>query len=209
VGALSYAALYHPWTYAREGGRMPPDGGVAGMLAARAATRGAWVAAANEPLRDVTALSPRVARGDLQRLQDGRVNEVRQEPHGFLLLDQDTLSRDDDVRPLNVRRLLCLLRRLALLHGPQFVFEPNDATLRRSIQLRFEELLGLMFDLGAFAGATRAQGFQVVTGNPPNTPQSIDEGELIVELKVAPSRPLAFLTVRLVNAAYGLRVEGA
>jgi phage tail sheath protein FI len=125
------------------------------------------------------------------------------------LLDQDTLSRDDDVRPLNVRRLLCLLRRLALLHGPQFVFEPNDATLRRSIQLRFEELLGLMFDLGAFAGATRAQGFQVVTGNPPNTPQSIDEGELIVELKVAPSRPLAFLTVRLVNAAYGLRVEGA
>jgi hypothetical protein len=26
---------------------------------------------------------------------------------------------------------------------------------------------------------------------------------------VAPSRPLAFLTVRLVNAAYGLRVEGA
>ena len=66
-----------------------------------------------------------------------------------------------------------------------------------------------MFDLGAFAGATRAQGFQVVTGDPPNTHQSIDAGELIVELKVAPSRPLAFLTVRLVNSAYGLQVQGA
>lgn len=207
--ALSYVALYHPWTYLRDGTRVPPDGAVAGTLADRAATRGAWVAAANLPLRDVTALAPIVGSADLQRLQDGRVNLVRQEPHGFLLLDQDTLSRDDDLRPLNVRRLLCLLRRLALLHGPRFVFEPNDAPLRRSIQLRFEELLGLMFDLGAFAGATRAQGFQVVTGDPPNTRQSIDEGELVVELKVAPSRPLAFLTVRLVNSAYGLQVEGA
>ena len=207
--ALSYAALYHPWTYLRDGTRVPPDGAVVGTLADRAAVRGAWVAAANDPLRDVTALAPRIERADLQRLQTGRVNIVRQEPHGFLLLDQDTLSPDDDLRPLSVRRLLCLLRRLALLHGPRFVFEPNDAPLRRSIQLRFEELLGLMFDLGAFAGATRAQGFQVVTGDPPNTRQSIDQGELIVELKVAPSRPLAFLTVRLVNSAYGLQVEGA
>src|SRR5262249_46637569 len=156
-------------------------------LSIRAATRGAWVAGANEPLRDVVALAPRIDDGDLLRLQDGRVNIVRRQPHGFLVPDQDTLAPDDDLRPLNVRRLLCLLRRLALLYGPQSVFEPNDASLRRAIARRFEELLGLMFDLGAFSGATRAQGFQVVTGTPPNTPQSVDAGELIVELKVAPS----------------------
>ena len=37
--------------------------------------------------------------------------------------------------------------------------------------------------------------------SPPNTPQSIDQGRLIVELKLAASRPLTFLLVRLVHAA--------
>ena len=45
-------------------------------------------------------------------------------------------------------------------------------------------------------------------GSPPNTPQSVDAGRLIVELQVAPSRPLAFLTVRLVRTGEGaLQVE--
>jgi phage tail sheath protein FI len=48
----------------------------------------------------------------------------------------------------------------------------------------------------------------VNTGSPPNTPESMDQGRLIVELKVAPSRPLAFLTVRLVRTGDGsLQVE--
>jgi hypothetical protein len=34
-----------------------------------------------------------------------------------------------------------------------------------------------------------------------NTPASIDLGRFIVEIKVAPSLPLTFLTVRLVQAA--------
>jgi hypothetical protein len=207
--ALGFGAIYHPWLVGLDGGASPPDGAATGLLAARAAERGAWVAAANVPLRDVVALAPRLPRGSSQRLQDARVNAVRQEPRGFLLLAQDTLAPDDELRPLNVRRLLCLLRRLALLHGPRYVFEPNDPPFRRAVQRSFDELLGTLFRLGAFAGATREQAFQVVTGDPPNTPQSVDAGALIVELRVAPSRPLVFLTVRLVNAARGLQVEGA
>jgi phage tail sheath protein FI len=37
---------------------------------------------------------------------------------------------------------------------------------------------------------------------------TLDAGQLIVELKVAPSRPLAFITVRLVGEAdSGFRVD--
>jgi phage tail sheath protein FI len=65
-----------------------------------------------------------------------------------------------------------------------------------------------MFELGAFAGATAPDAYRVNTGSPPNTPQSIDAGRLVVELQVAPSRPLAFLTVRLVRTGEGsLQVE--
>jgi phage tail sheath protein FI len=57
-----------------------------------------------------------------------------------------------------------------------------------------------MFMRGAFAGATAAASFQVVTGSSINTPQSVDQGRFIAEIKVAPSLPLSFLTIRLVQS---------
>jgi phage tail sheath protein FI len=65
-----------------------------------------------------------------------------------------------------------------------------------------------MFERGAFGGATAAESFEVTTGSPPNTPESVDLGRLIVELRVAPSLPLTFLTVRLTRTGAGsLQVE--
>jgi hypothetical protein len=203
--ALGYAALFHPWVIGREAveasplRRQPPDGAVTGVMARRALARGAWVAPANERLRGVLDLAWRTDAGGRRRLYDAQVNLLLQEPEGFLTLSADTLHPDDDLRPINVRRLLQLLRRLALRDGQAYVFEPNDARFRRIVQRGFETVLGYMFDRGAFAGATQAASFQVVTGEEVNPPGSVDAGRFFVELKVAPSRPLAFLTVRLVQ----------
>lgn len=213
--ALSYGAVYHPWptTVVDSVGtlrRIPPDGAAVGMLAATAATRGAWVAAANEPLLDVVALEPPVPASSFQALQDGQLNVLRQEPAGFVCLSEDTLSRDADLRPINVRRLLSLLRRVALLHGTTYVFEPNDATLRRSVQRGFEALLTDMFQLGAFSGATPEQAFSVVVGGRGTATATVDDVRFVVELKVAPSLPLRFLTVRLVSTGErGLQILAA
>jgi phage tail sheath protein FI len=103
------------------------------------------------------------------------------------------------VRLINVRRLLILLRRLALRHGATYVFEPNGDALRRSVQRGFEGLLDLLFLRGAFAGATAATSFQVNTSDTINTRQSVEAGRFIVELKVAPAEPLTFVTLRLVQ----------
>lgn len=210
----SFAALYHPWLTAPQADDpqayrvTPPDGAAAGVMAARAARRGAWIAPANEQLRDVVLLSPRIRPEALGALQEAQVNVVRQEPRGFLWLGADTLSPDADLRPIGTRRLLSLLRRVALLEGAGYVFEPNDATLRRAVQRGFEAMLLRLYSRGAFSGDTSDEAFRVVTGSPPNTPQSVDAGRLIVELKVAPAQPLAFLTVRLVQAGDGsLTVE--
>jgi phage tail sheath protein FI len=129
------------------------------------------------------------------------VNEVRQEPGGFMCLCEDTLSRDENVRPINVRRLLALVRRLVQLEGSQYVFEPNDPTFRRAVERGFTEVMGLLYALGALVGRTPEEAFRVNVSSPPNTRQSVDTGRLIVELKLAPSRPLAFLLVRLINRA--------
>lgn len=220
--AMSYGAVYHPWLVGLEESqapagqpagaaaqpyrRMPPEGAALGVLAQRSLGRGAWVAAANEPLDGIVALTPAISRQRWLDLQEAQVNLFRQEPDGFMTLNSDTLSDDPDLAEINVRRLLSLLRRLALREGAAYVFEPNDTVFQRMVQRGFESWLTLMFGRGAFSGRTAAESFQV---NVISTPQDIDAGRFIVELRVAPSLPLKFLTIRLVQTGvHGLVQEG-
>ncbi len=213
----SYGALWHPWLMLRDGPdgdaeplkTIPPDGATAGVIAARSIGRGAWIAPANEPLRGPVALTPPLAAELRQALQDAAVNVIRQEPAGFVCLDADTLSPDDEVRPINVRRLIALVRRFALRVGESYVFEPNDAIARRAVRRAFESMLETLFFRGAFAGATEQTSFQVITDDSLNTPASIDAGRLIAEIRIAPSRPLSFLTIRLVQDGDSTAVQEA
>jgi hypothetical protein len=202
---LSYGAIYHPWLIGREESlpdefrHTPPDGAMTGQMAYRAIRRGAWIATANEFLKGVVALTPSIQRSHWQEFQDAQINLIRHEPKGFTALNNDTLTSDEELRPINVRRLLILLRRLALKLGPTYVFEPNDAAFRRSVQRGFEAVLDELFRRGAFAGRTAETSYQVVTDASINTPQLVDQGRFTVELKVAPSLPLTFITIRLVQ----------
>ena len=212
---FSYAALYHPWLITRAEGAVdsfravPPDGGICGIMAKRAVERGAWVAPANDALQGCIALTPPISAEKRLALQDARVNLVRQEPRGFLVLDADTLSNDPELRPIGVRRLLMLLRRTALRVGAQYVFEPNDKALRRSVQRGFGAMLAELHKRGAFKGATSAEAYQVITDDSLNTAHSMDQGRFIAELRIAPSRPMTFLTVRILQSGEHLSlVEG-
>ena len=205
AGALSDGAVYHPWVSGREKAGageirdIPPDGSICGVFAHRALTRGAWIAPANEVLQGVMALNHSISPNRWWRWQEAQINLIRQDPRGFLVLSSDTLSDDDDVRPINVRRLLMLLRRLALKLGATYVFEPHDDSFRRLVRRGFEAMLDQMFVRGAFAGKTPDTAYQVVVSDSLNTPQSVEQGRFIVEIRVAPSQPMAFLTIRLVQ----------
>lgn len=203
--ALGFGAVYHPWLGAVATPDttvqwMPPDGAVAGTVAHRAVTRGAWVAPANESFLQVVALRRHEPDELLPALQSAQVNAIRQTPAGFLCLAEDTLTTDPETRPINVRRLLSLVRRLAALEGTRYVFEPNGPAFRRSIERGFSEVLAFLFRLGAFAGQLPEQAYRVVVADPPNTAQSVDSGRLVVQLMIAPAQPLEFLQVRLIQA---------
>lgn len=202
---LSHGALYHPWILIgrdRQILRFPPDGAACGQLAIVALRRGAWRAAANAPLRDVVALTPpgmAASPAQRQQLLDAQVNLLRNAPHGFVFSSADTLTDDSAWRPINVRRLMSLLRRLALLRGTTYVFEPNGPALRRTVERGFTAVLDGLFRRGAFAGAQASDAYRVEAGGEVNTPQRRDAGQFWVDLKVAPALPLSFLTVRLVR----------
>jgi hypothetical protein len=200
--ALSFGALYHPWLSASDGQSqsvrlLPPDGFVLGVIARRSFERGAWIAPANNPLRGVLGLLPVVEAAHWLDIQEAKINLIRDEPQGYLALSASTLSDDPDWTLINVRRLISLLRRLATKYGPTFVFEPNSDAFRRLVQREFSALLDQMFARGAFAGATPETSYQVAVIV---TAQDIDAGRFTVELRVAPSLPMRFITVRLVQS---------
>ena len=215
AGVLSYAALYHPWLATRSENRAEnrseagaadatvtfasPEGAVLGQMARQALVQGAWLAPANQALAGVLALNPRFPAAEWPGISAAQVNLVVQDPRGFLVLNAETLSRDAELRLVNVRRLLILLRRLALREGKSYVFEPNDADFRGLVRHRFERMLSGLYVRGAFVGPSPETAFRVVADESVNTPQSLELGRFIVELRVAPSRPLAFLRVRLIQ----------
>jgi hypothetical protein len=206
IRVLSYAAVFHPWVVVREtSGRpelatwaVPPDGAVCGTIAARTLQNGAWYSPANQLLVGALALSPPIADAALA-LHASRVNPIVQQPRGFVAMDALTLHPGDEFGELHVRRLLILLRRLALREGAAFVFRSNDDALRRLVERQFEQVLGDLFVRGAFAGARHEDGYTVVADDTVNTRQGREAGRFVVELRVAPSQPLMFLTVRLVQ----------
>ena len=96
-----------------------------------------------------------------------------------------------------------------LLNDPRGFLTRSEDT-RRRVRRVFEGFLGELFQRGAFDGRDAADAFRIVTDDTVNRPATVDRGQLIVEMRVAPAAAMAFLTVRLVTAGpAGLTVEEA
>ncbi len=208
VAALSYAAIYHPWLRRRRADGVvafAPEGAACGLIARRALSRGAWIAAANEVVTDAIGLERPPA--DPLRLFFAGANLWRYDGLRVRLMGARTLSLDPDWVPLNVRRLMSLLRRLLIREGNVWVFEPNGAALERSVERGLTAWLTQLHARGAFAGRKPAEAWQLTLN--PGQQRDRDDGRFVVELRFAPATPLEFLTVRLVRNGDALRVEGA
>lgn len=213
--ALSYGALYHPWlavSVAQPSSPVssvsaqstlstfiPPDGPMVGLMASLSLKKGAWMAPANVPFDGGLALFPPFSVLEWQAAYATGINLLRQDTRGFSAQSAETLSLEPELAPLNVRRLMILLRRLCLREGQRLVFAPNTPQLRSRVQRAFERVLNELFVRGALAGSSPDRAYQVVADASLNPPQSVDDGRLVLELKVAPSKPLSFVTVRLVQ----------
>lgn len=203
---LSFAGVWHPWIQVVEPTTpqlaplraLPPDGPAAGTIAARENTRGVWVAPANIPLRGAVGLTPTLAKADEVSLFNAHDNLFVHQPGAFVGLSAHTLCADPSLLQLSVRRLLILLRKIALQRGMSYVFETNTDRFRQMVRRSFEGLLSTLTQLGAIVN------FQVATGGGVNTPDDIANGRLIVQLLVAPTNPVEFITVTLIRAGEGL-----
>jgi phage tail sheath protein FI len=208
-GHLDRLHAHHPWGVVAGDATgaptiaVPADGAVAGRLAQGSIERGPWVAVAGTPLAGVLGVATGLEPSDPLRLRAAQVNSLVPTRRGVMLTGVDTLARDREIRPVTVRRLLILVRRLALREGRELVFEPNGPDLRRLLRTRFEAALGLVYRLGGLAGSSTAQAYRVLCDEGLNPPRVTDAGQVVIELQLAPSYPLEFLVLRLVRAGDG------
>lgn len=213
---LSYASLYHPWVTTRsddvqdEGPLriQPPEGVASGMIAGMSNEFGAWIAPANRALGGIVALGTVFDAGAWSRLAEARINSLLDNPGGYLVLYESTLSPDLSLSQIHVRRLMILLRRLALREGNRLVFEPHGPQLQHRVRHQFERILADLFERGAFGSDDPNVAYRVVTDESVNPRQSVDLGRFVVEIQVLPAPAIHYLTVRLVNTSPGkLTVE--
>jgi len=197
-------ALYYPWV-AQPGPKrrmVPPSGHVAGIYARTDAKAGVFKAPANEELLGIADLEWPLDADAQASLNPGGVNCLRALPgRGIRVWGARTLSRQDEWRYVNVRRLFLTVRRWIDLHLAWASFEPNDARLWNRIRRELEAYLSQLWRAGAFAGEMPGEAFFVRCDAETNPPESRELGRVVSEIGLAPAAPAEFIVVRITQQA--------
>ncbi len=204
-----YAAMYWPWVKSFDplSGQnipMPPSGHMAGVWARSDATRGVHKAPANEVIRGVVDIDTRITKAEHDLLNPIGVNCIRAFPgRGIRVWGARTLSSDPAWRYINVRRLFNYVEASILGGTSWVVFEPNDRELWGRMVRTITGFLYRVWSDGALFGDTAAEAFYVKCDDESNPSESIEAGQVICEIGIAPVKPAEFVIFRLAQMTTG------
>jgi uncharacterized protein len=204
-----YATLYWPWIkvfdpVAGKAAFVPPSGHMAGIWARSDGERGVHKAPANEVVRGAISLELQLTKAEHDQLNPWGINCIRSFPgRGIRVWGARTLSSDPAWRYLNIRRLFNYLEG-SILRGTQWVvFEPNDMALWERVKRTVNAFLVRTWRDGALFGATAGEAFFVKCDGENNTAETMDAGQLIVDIGVAPVKPAEFVIFRIAQFSGG------
>jgi hypothetical protein len=207
----SYAATYANWVAVIDNVTntkvwMPPSGFVAARMVATDEMAGPWIAPAGfnrggvKGIVDIAFTPNQRQRDDLYK---ARMNPIAQFPgQGNVIFGQKTLqTKPSAFDRINVRRGFLYYEKSVKSSMKYFVFEPNTEFTRNRV-------LGLLNPF--FEQIRSAQGvydFLVVCDDRNNTPNTIDENELIVDIYLKPVRAAEFILVNFYATKTGANFE--
>ena len=197
------AAFYYPWLKARNPDtgiieEIPPAGHIAGIYARSDSKHGVHKAPANEVVRGITDVQRPVSKGDQEVLNPRGVNCIRSfRGRGIRVWGARTASSDPEWKYVNVRRLFLFLRQ-SIEEGTQWVvFEPNNEELWARVRQTIKNFLTDVWEDGALMGSSPDEAFFVKCDRTTMTQSDIENGRLICEIGVAPTRPAEFVIFRI------------
>ena len=210
-----YGAFYFPWIVVRDPlspkdlASVPPSGHMAGVYARTDATRGVHKAPANEAIRGALNVTYRMTAEEQGQLNQNGVNCIRLFPRdGILVWGARTVAEGASPwRYLNVRRLFIMIEESIARSTGWVVFEPNDASLWKSIRRDVSAFLRLVWRDGALMGATPEEAFFVKCDSETNPPEVVDAGQVVILIGIAPVKPAEFVIFRIGQSAGGVQTE--
>jgi hypothetical protein len=212
----NYCALYSPWVqiYDRFNDKLvyvPPSGHVAAQMAYNDFVGNPWDAPAGFSRGQLDILTPSYifTQGERDTLCSNQVNPLQlYRGEGSVIWGQKTLqAKSSALSSVNVRRLLIIIEKAMAISLRTFVFEPNDVPTRFRIKSLLDEYLENLSAQGAFQIEAGDLGFHVLCSEANNTPATIDNLELHVDVFIKPIRAAEFIQLQSIITKSGASFE--
>lgn len=211
----AFLQLAYPWLGWEGSASLPerlegPEGTLAGLLASRALSRGAFASAAGQPLYHGARLYPELSAAQRTRPQplstlrelprralEERVSLLGPTRSGFALLSDVTTSPDLDWQPASGNRLMSVWVRALRELGQSLAFESSNeakwAELRRRVAFIGDSLLRQ----GALRGPSARDAYEVLCDRSTMTAHDLDRGRVIAEVSYRPASPIESIRIAL------------
>jgi hypothetical protein len=208
----AFVQLAYPWLATRASVDLPevlepPDGMLAGLVAAGALARGTFRSVAGRLLPAVVETEPVASWGlgadSPWAMLAKRVCLVAREPGGWALQSDVTTSPDPAWRAGGVTRMMASLVRAARATGEAELFGPNGPALWTRVRRHLEALLVAYWQEGGLGGATPDEAFEVRCDRSTMTQNDLDSGRLVAKITVLPVAAVERITVVLALTAAG------
>ena len=210
-----FGAVYYPGLVMYDPAKSGPTairntfsgGAVAGSFVRSETLRGVGKAPAGYALdlQNVFGLVTNLSDADQGDLYNtNNVNIFRTIPGGGTIINgARTLAKSRPEKYITIRRTLSYLRRV-LDDQTQFaLFEPNDERLWDKIKVSLSSTLTDFWAKGNLKGSTADEAFYITCDSSNNTPSSIEDGYVNVEVGVALQYPAEFVVINLTQWAGG------
>ena len=195
----SYVATYYPWVLAQPSGApkalwVPPSVVVPSVLSFTDRIAHPWFAPAGlnrGGLAMVKRTYLRLSQSDRDELYENRINPIANFPNeGVCIWGQKTLQAlPSALDRVNVRRLLITVKKFIASATRFLVFEQNTSSTRN----RFLSIVNpYLQDVVAQSGLS---AFRVIMDETNNTPDVIDQNQLVGQLFLQPTRTAEFIVL--------------
>jgi phage tail sheath protein FI len=202
-----FAALYYPRIVIPDPLAdgflvVPPSGHIAGLYARVDDQKGVFKAPANETLRGLVGLERVLSDDENGPLNEIGVNVIRSfVGRGIRVWGARTIApaAQTQWRYINVRRLMLFIEESLQEGTLSAVFEPNNEGLWETLKRTINGFLNRVWQSGALVGTKAEEAFRVRIDRELNPPEVRALGQLVIEVRVAPTTPAEFIVFRIIQ----------
>ncbi|WP_299628771.1 phage tail sheath C-terminal domain-containing protein [uncultured Tateyamaria sp.] len=201
-----YAAIYYPRIIIRDVEDQPraigPAGHMAGLCARVDNERGVFKSPANEVMRNVTDVEVMITKGEHEILNPmpNNINAIldkRADGMGIRIYGARCITSLSDWKYLAVRRLFVQIERSLEIGTQWAVLEPNDPRLWDRLIGSVDAFLTQQWRRGALLGTKKEEAFFIRCGTSTMTQLDIDNGQLRMQIGIAPVKPAEFIILEI------------